>query len=1390
MMNKIPLVSFFLFLYLSVMGQTVSVFPQDSPWKYRYTLSDLGTNWRSAAYDDTAWNVGNGEFGYGDGDELTLLTPPANHQEHRTTYFRKTFTLTNRSAYPWYRLNLLRDDGAVVYLNGREVARSNMSNDNLAYAIPAATETKNGDEATFYGFYISSALFVEGQNVLAIEIHQALSGEIDLSFNARLDAVLNPSCLPPANLNANAITTTSAMLSWNAVSTANNYNIRYRPTATGIWTNATTTTTQLNIAGLTPATNYEFQIQSSCSALSEYSALYYFTTLTAYCATPNALVASNVTAATATLSWNAVEGAAGYTIQYRRTGTATWTITTATTNTKSITGLLETRQYEFQVQASCLVNSAYSASASFTTLASGTSFIIPAYSSWKYLDNGTNQGTAWRSIAFNDNAWASGNTKLGYGEGDENTIVSYGPNANSKYITTYFRKAFQISNKAAYTAMLLEVVRDDGVVAYLNGTEIFRNNMPSGTINYNTLATVSVGGADESTWYSVAVNPNTLITGTNVLAVEMHQQSVASSDLSFNARLSATIPATCGIPDALTVDSIQATAVILGWQAVIGATSYNIQYRLIATEPWTTITSSTASKSLSGLSPESNYEFKVQAVCSTTSEFSAIANFATVSLSCNIPALLDANSITGTSAKLLWQAVPDATSYDIRYRQIDTEEWNTDTSNVNFKIIQGLSPQTAYEFKVQAVCSFASGYSGTYNFITTAPTCSTPTALSVISNNASTVFVSWNPVADAATYNVQYQLAGTNSWINTSSSAASKTITGLIPSTNYEFRVQAVCSINSGFSAVVGFTTYAGGTDTFLGANGTWKYLDNGSNQGTAWRSSTFDDSAWSSGTAELGYGDGDENTVVSYGPSPTAKYLTTYFRKSFTVINPAAYTEMTLGVVYDDGVVVYLNGNEVYRRNMPTGTITYTTPASSTINGAAESAWNTIALSSSLFLTGTNVLTAEVHQISYDSSDLSFNARIVAPSSEVIPVVTRGAYLQKLTPNSITIRWRTDIACSSKVQYGTSVAYGGVVSDGALTTEHIITISGLNPATKYYYTIGSATHTFQGDLKNNFITAPAVGTVMPVRVWAIGDFGNGTTHQLNVRNSYVNYAGSTPTNLWIWLGDDAYTKGLDTEFQDRVFAQYPEQFKSMPLFPTMGNHDYGDIGYLSAASQGNNFPYFNIFSLPQNGESGGVASNTPKYYSYNYANIHFISIDTYGCPNAAGSAIRTWLANDLAANTQRWTIVYMHHPPYTLGTHNSDTELELQNVRQNIAPLLESYKVDLVLAGHSHVNERSYLMKGHFGTSSTFTNAMKVSQQTNSFVKNAPYDGTVYAVCGTSGQDPEAVNQPNYPMPAMYFNNNTNNCSLVIDINGNVLSCKYLASTGVVVDDFTITKN
>ncbi|HWN97206.1 MAG TPA: lamin tail domain-containing protein, partial [Methylomirabilota bacterium] len=153
--------------------------------------------------------------------------------------------------------------------------------------------------------------------------------------------------------------------------------------------------------------------------------------------------------------------------------------------------------------------------------------IISTGAVWKYLDNGSDQASAWTSISFNDAAWSSGPAELGYGDAGEGwpetTVVNYGPNAGAKFITTYFRRAFTVSDPASFSALNLRVMRDDGVVVYLNGSEIYRNNMAGGAVSYLTLASAAIGGADEYTLLSAPVNPGYLVFGTNVIAVEMHQ---------------------------------------------------------------------------------------------------------------------------------------------------------------------------------------------------------------------------------------------------------------------------------------------------------------------------------------------------------------------------------------------------------------------------------------------------------------------------------------------------------------------------------------------------------------------------------------------------------------------------------------------------------------------------------------------------------------------------------------------------------------------------------------------------------------------------------------------------------------------------------------------------
>jgi hypothetical protein len=272
-------------------------------------------------------------------------------------------------------------------------------------------------------------------------------------------------------------------------------------------------------------------------------------------------------------------------------------------------------------------------------------------------------------------------------------------------------------------------------------------------------------------------------------------------------------------------------------------------------------------------------------------------------------------------------------------------------------------------------------------------------------------------------------------------------------------------------------------------------------------------------------------------------------------------------------------------------------------------------------------------------------------------------------------------------------------------------------------------------------------------------------------------------------LGDNAYYTGTDEQYQAAVFEMYPSMLRQTVLWPTIGNHDTA-FSYNPPPT----LPYFNIFSLPKDGEAGGVPSGTEKYYSYDYANIHFVCMDSMGSDRSSNGPMCTWLQADLEANTNEWLIAYWHHPPYSKGSHDSDWEFELIQMRTNVLPILEAHGVDLVLTGHSHSYERSFLLDGHYGPSTSLSPDMIMDPGSGREDGDTPYtkplhggnprQGAVYIVAGSSGQ----ISGGWLNHPAMFVSLNQLG-SLVLDIDGNRLDAKFLRADGVVADHFTLMK-
>jgi hypothetical protein len=208
--------------------------------------------------------------------------------------------------------------------------------------------------------------------------------------------------------------------------------------------------------------------------------------------------------------------------------------------------------------------------------------LIPKGATWRYLDTGANLGTAWRGNGFVDTNWPAGPSQLGFGDGDEATLI-----ASNRQWTTYFRHTFVVPPNLVVTNLLLRILRDDGAAAYLNSNEVFRSNLPAtGTILYNTPALISVPGGDETTNF-YTTNVSVVLWGTNVLAVEVHQNTVNSTDLSFDCELLAFATA----PPSLRVWQ-ESGAVALGWPT--WATGAVAESSVNLVESWTSVTNTVA----------------------------------------------------------------------------------------------------------------------------------------------------------------------------------------------------------------------------------------------------------------------------------------------------------------------------------------------------------------------------------------------------------------------------------------------------------------------------------------------------------------------------------------------------------------------------------------------------------------------------------------------------------------------------------------------------------------------------------------------------------------------------------------------------------------------------
>lgn len=422
--------------------------------------------------------------------------------------------------------------------------------------------------------------------------------------------------------------------------------------------------------------------------------------------------------------------------------------------------------------------------------------------------------------------------------------------------------------------------------------------------------------------------------------------------------------------------------------------------------------------------------------------------------------------------------------------------------------------------------------------------------------------------------------------------------------------------------------------------------------------------------------------------------------------------------------------------------------------------------------------------QVQKNESSVDLSASSLASYGASSALLIRGPYLQMGTDCSIVIRWETDRPTESVVYIGSDPdSLTRVSIDLTQSTRHEVELVGLDPETHYLYAIGDCEGRIAGDDSHHFTTFPRQGVERPLRVWVVGDSGRATPEQREVFDAFESVHHGD-AKFWLMLGDNAYNDGTLDQYQKGMFEMYEALLKRSVVWPAFGNHD----GH-SASSVTETGPYFDLFTFPKYGEAGGVPSHHAGYYSFDYGAVHFVCLDSFGSGRASPDEMLEWVEKDIAASNGRWNVAFFHHPPYTKGSHDSDVERDLIEIREKVIPVLEKAGVDLVLCGHSHSYERTGLVDGHYGISSTLSPDSILDGSSgrpdDPYVKReGSHGGTVYVVAGTSGRaDPLRGRHPIMVETMGVMG------SVLLDVEGDLMVVRFIDEKGDVRDHFAVRK-
>jgi hypothetical protein len=958
-----------LVLLLPAVASAATLIPTSAAWRYDASGSDWGAAWHDPAFDDSTWPAGSAQLGFGDGDESTVIA-----QRPVTVYFRHAFELA-APLEGGVLLRLLRDDGAVVYVNGLEVFRSNMPVGPVSYNTLANAAVSGAEESTlFVEAMLSPEVFVAGRNVVAVEVHQVNATSSDLSLALELihetPAVTNQ---PPV------------------ISILSPTNGTVRPFGTPLTLEATASDPQDGYAvsvAFYRGSNYlgagTFQ-NSACPA--------------PWC--PSfVFVWSNAPVGTHVITARAMDSGGATTVS------APVTVTIQSTNPP--------------VQAPVIVrqpmdrSGAVGGAVAFSVEATGTA---PLHYRWRHegrtvasgyvpslvLSNVQPTNAGWYNVTITNIAGlvVSSNAYLNVVRPTNGTLIhlSFDPPSlprGSMHRSSYTESGFTFwtSNGLAHTDSASSSAVPSNGTAFLqflaNQAPMLITRPGGGTFDlwsvdlaeYSTVfpqpKAVTFRGtrADSSVVFQtfttdgVIDGPGTLedfqtfhfnVGFTNLVRVEVLQPLFSMDNL--------VVQHFGNVNQQPTVNILQPTN-----GATVSAGN-SLELRAVAADPDGQVT-----------------EVRFRAgdlVLHASEDFPPNGQWS--AMWSNVPA--GAHSITaiaydqmasvGTSAPVNVTAIgtnpPVFPRISVLASQPDVSESPTNGAG-RFTLVRSgnvSSPLTVH-FNISGTAA-----NGTDYFMIT--------NRAVFLPGQSNRHVVVSPIND---FEVE---------------APETVILTLLPTTNaaaYDIESPTSATVTIADDDSLGF-----GSVTFVSTGAVWRYLDNGLDPSSAWFLPAYNDSAWFIGPAQLGYGDGDEATVVSSGGNPTMPNITTYFRHSFHLDHAAAYSNVIVRLLRDDGGVVYINGVEVFRSNMPTGTVNHYTLASTAVGGGDESTnFHSASVPYGVLVNGENVVAVEIHQGTPASSDMSFDLELTGlgpipiPRQNVVSVVASDAHARELGGGSVDL--------------------------------------------------------------------------------------------------------------------------------------------------------------------------------------------------------------------------------------------------------------------------------------------------------------------------------------------------------------------------------------------------